>query len=71
MRDEDFRGLIAGLEASGIKRSEIARSAGISRQTVWRIATGQAQEPYFSTIRRIKEIGNKGGPVTPINRKIG
>lgn len=72
MRDEDFAGLIAGLEASGRSRAEIARAAGISRATVWRLATGQAREPAYGTIQRLKRLESRSDSrpaVSPMQQK--
>lgn len=72
MKNADFQGLIAGLESQGLSRTEIARAAGISRQTVWRIASGQAREPGFNTIRRLEHVERIiPTPVTPMRQKIG
>jgi predicted transcriptional regulator len=58
-----FASLIAGLEASGISRSEIANQCGLSRANVWRIAVGEARKPNYSTIRRIEHLyEQKVGP---------
>jgi hypothetical protein len=53
---ERFASLIAGLEASGISRAEIANQCGLSRANVWRIAVGEARKPAYSTIRRIEKL---------------
>jgi len=72
MRDEDFAGLVAGLEASGHTRTEIARAAGISRATVWRIATGNAREPGAHTIERLRRLERNFSPgVSPPKQKTG
>jgi transcriptional regulator with XRE-family HTH domain len=71
MKKDDFAGLIAGLESQGFNRSEIARAAGISRKTVWRIASGQAREPDFNTIQRLRRFEEKNlGGVAPLSHKI-
>lgn len=72
MRHEPFDALIAGLEDQGISRTEIARGAGLSRDTVWRLATGTARQPYFDTIDRLQHFAQKaaGSPVRPIGQKM-
>lgn len=71
MRDDDFAGLIAGLESKGQTRSAIARAAGISRVTVWRIATGQARAPAYDTIQRLKRLDARtvDRAVSPMKQK--
>jgi len=68
MKEDDFQGLVAALEASGHSRSEIARAAGISRKTVWRIATGQSREPDFNTITRLRRL-DFSPAVAPMKQK--
>lgn len=56
MDPHSFEALIAGLESSGMSRSDIAMHAGVSRDTVWRLATGQAKRPSFDTVSRIEKL---------------
>jgi len=53
---EQFAAWIAGLESEGLSRTEIAERAGVSRNTVWRLATGSATMPSHSTVSRIEKI---------------
>lgn len=73
MRHEPFDALIAGLEDLGISRTEIAQATGLSRDTIWRLATGSARQPYFETIDRLQDFARKSGnfgPVRPIGQKM-
>jgi predicted transcriptional regulator len=53
---EQFASMIAGLEAVGMTRSEIAREAHCSRMTVWRYAEGMAIDPKYQTVRSIETL---------------
>jgi transcriptional regulator with XRE-family HTH domain len=53
---ENFAAMIAGLEATGISRTEIARQCHVSRGTVWRLAQGIGKEPTWSTGRSIEQL---------------
>lgn len=65
-----FDTLIAGLEGRGFSRSEIALQTGLSRKTIWRLATGEAREPGFETIERLRLFDQKTA-VSPMTQKIG
>lgn len=72
---EDFASIIAGIEATGLSRTEIALAAGLSRQTVWRIAEGFAVEPSFRVISSIERVYAERvpttlHPVTPLLQKM-
>lgn len=56
MDPEQFAAIIAGLESQGYSQPEIARNTGLSRATVWRIATGSATRPSYETITRLKDF---------------
>lgn len=43
----DFSAIIAGIEASGLRRSEIARSLKVSRSCISRLASGERREPTW------------------------
>ena len=43
MSDIDLAAIIAGLEATGLSRTEIANQARLSRNTVWRMAQGEVK----------------------------
>jgi transcriptional regulator with XRE-family HTH domain len=53
---EVFQSMIAGLEDRGLSRTQIAEEAGLSRATVWRLATGEAREPSWQTIDALRNI---------------
>ena len=65
----DFSAAIAGLEAHGFSRSEIAQQVGISRMTVWRIAEGVVHQPSYSTAERLGQLYESAvGEKTPVRR---
>ena len=65
----DFSAAIAGLEAHGFSRSEIAQQVGISRMTVWRIAEGVVHQPSYSTAERLGQLYESAvGEKTPARR---
>ena len=68
MQKEHFEGLVAALEAQGMTRSEIAHGAGVSRDTVWRLATGNARRPSHETIERLKLFSQNRDAVRPIGQ---
>jgi transcriptional regulator with XRE-family HTH domain len=73
MRREPFDTLIAGLEDQGISRTEIAQATGLSRDTIWRLATGTARQPYFQTIDRLQDFAaarKNFDAVRPIGQKM-
>lgn len=70
MQRDHFEALIAGLENRGISRSAIASGAGISRDTVWRLATGTARRPSHETIERLQVFEQKYSAVRPIGQKM-
>nr|WP_280173970.1 helix-turn-helix transcriptional regulator [Rhizobium sullae] len=51
--------MIAGLESAGMSHAEIARQAGVSRQTIWRLANGEGRAPLWRTIARIEAVHRK------------
>jgi len=46
----NLENMIAGLELAGMTRTEIAQQAHMSRNTVWRLATGESREPSYETV---------------------
>ncbi|WP_139813071.1 helix-turn-helix domain-containing protein [Ensifer aridi] len=56
MKPQEFTAIIAGLESQGMTPSEIAREAGLSRMTVWRIAKGETSRPSYETVTRLKSV---------------
>jgi transcriptional regulator with XRE-family HTH domain len=59
MNTDEFEALIAGLESRGYSRSEIAHGARLSRTTVWRLAVGEARQPSYATITRLKAFATE------------
>lgn len=59
MSDIDLAAIIAGLEATGLSRTEIANQARLSRNTVWRMAQGEVREPTYSSVMRIKGLADR------------
>ena len=72
MQRQPFDALIAGLEHQGISRTEIAQATGLSRDTIWRLATGMARQPYYDTIDRLQDFARRNGSdaVRPIGQKM-
>lgn len=56
MNASAFAAMISGLEAQGISRPEIVRRTGLSKNTVWRMAAGEAREPKFDTIKKVMDL---------------
>jgi len=59
MSEVDLAAIIAGLEATGMSRTEIATEAKLSRNTVWRMAQGEVRDPNYSTVMRIKNLSDR------------
>jgi transcriptional regulator with XRE-family HTH domain len=68
MQRAKFEALIAGLECHGISRTEIAQRTGLSRDTVWRLATGTVRYPNYETADRLRDLAEKTflNPVRPV-----
>lgn len=68
-----FASMIAGIERQGIPRPEIVRLTGLSKNTVWRLASGEARYPNYDTIQRItaleRSIGATTSQVRPLEPK--
>ncbi|MET0166467.1 MAG: helix-turn-helix transcriptional regulator [Vicinamibacterales bacterium] len=60
-RTPDIEGMLCGLESYGLSRTEIARATGLSRQTIWRFACGQARAPTLESYRRLKRLAAQVG----------
>lgn len=56
MPDIDLAAMIAGLEATGLSRPEIAAQTKLSKNTIHRAAHGDIRQPSYSTVMRIKNI---------------
>jgi hypothetical protein len=63
--------MIAGLELAGLSRSEIAAQAHVSKNTVWRLANGEAPAPSYAFLQHqrpykaTREKNNRLGPPKP------
>jgi transcriptional regulator with XRE-family HTH domain len=64
-----FDTLIAGLEEMGFSRSEIAYGAGVSRATVWRLASGEIQSPNYATAVKLQKYAENPVRVSPVKQK--
>jgi transcriptional regulator with XRE-family HTH domain len=62
MQAEQFEALIAGLEGQGISRTEIAQATGLSRDTIWRLASGISRQPSHETVERLHRFAEKNYP---------
>lgn len=51
-----FQSMLAGLAATGMTTTDIARQAGLSRQTLYRLENGEARAPSFSTYERLDRV---------------
>ncbi|WP_346283779.1 helix-turn-helix domain-containing protein [Sinorhizobium terangae] len=70
MNPQEFAAIIEGLESQGMTPSEIAREAGLSRMTVWRIANGETSRPSYETVTRLKSLAaRRNAAVTDMLRR--
>lgn len=53
---DQFAGMIAGLEAEGLGRTEIAEMSGVSRTTIWRLVNGVGKNHFHETIAKIETV---------------
>jgi len=51
--------MISGLEAHGISRPEIVRRSGLSKNTIWRAASGELRNPTERTVERMQQLCKK------------
>lgn len=56
MNSADFAAMISGLEAQGVTRPEIVRRTGLSKNTIWRLASQEAREPKFDTVQKVLDL---------------
>lgn len=56
---EKFAAIIAGIESTGMTKSEIARETGLSRQTLWRLSIGETSRPSYDTYARLKSLADR------------
>jgi len=61
MRQRDFEAIVAGLSAQGMTKTEIARRAHISRDTLWRILAGMSRRPSHEVVTRIEALAKAAG----------
>jgi len=60
-----YASMIAGLQESGLSRTEIARAIGLSRSTVWRAATGMWREPDHQSVVKLDRLYQNRIAVSP------
>ncbi len=53
---EVFAAMISGLRQAGLKPSEIARRAGVSRTHLWRLETYISRRPSFEMVSRLERL---------------
>ena len=56
--------MIEGLRSHGMSFSEIAQRSGLSRQTIWRFANGEARAPTLESYHRVEQLAVKAGVLT-------
>jgi transcriptional regulator with XRE-family HTH domain len=56
MNRDAFAAMISGLEANGVTRPEIVRRTGLSKNTIWRLANGEAREPKYETVQKVLDL---------------
>ena len=59
MRDDPFQVLLDGLRAAGLNDAEIAKEAGVSRDTVWRFRNQVARSPSLESYIRLANTYEK------------
>jgi len=59
MDASSFAAMISGLEAHGISRPEIVRRSGLSKNTIWRAASGELRNPTERTVERMQQLCKK------------
>lgn len=81
MRQDQFRAQIAGLETEGqsiidrletnggLTRTQIAKQARLSRDTIWRWGNGMAHQPALTTYLKLKALEQRMGTDRPIGQK--
>ncbi|MDX0230258.1 helix-turn-helix domain-containing protein [Sinorhizobium meliloti] len=68
MDTSQFAAIIAGIESTGMTKSEIARETGLSRMTVWRYSVGEFSKPSYDTVIRLQALAERRA-VTDMLRK--
>lgn len=53
---EKVASMLAGLESAGLTRTQIARGAQISRQTLYRLLNGEYSAPSYETIIKLEAL---------------
>ena len=64
-----FEALIAGLEAAGLSRKEIAERSGISPSTLWRMRNSISADHHLGTIERLLTLRRKLDDAAKIERR--
>ncbi|MDW5315498.1 hypothetical protein [Rhizobium sp. PL01] len=52
-------GMIHDLRKSGLSTNEIAEQCHLSRNTLWRLAQGEARDPAYASIVKIEKLHGK------------
>lgn len=63
--------MIAGLEASGMTPVQIMRETGVKKSTYYRIRSGEARHPAYSSIQPIERLFQNVTTVPPLGIKRG
>jgi transcriptional regulator with XRE-family HTH domain len=69
MPPDEFQAMIAGIEATGVTRTQIARRVGMTRDTVWRYATGSVRRPSLDFYLRLKQLEKSVGADRLVGQK--
>lgn len=51
-----FQSMLEGIASTGMNTTEIASQAGLSRQTLYRIKNGEAQQPSHETYTKLDRV---------------
>ena len=65
---EKVSSMLAGLEGAGLTRTQIARGAQLSRQTIYRLLNGEYSQPAYETIKRLEALETRVVPLAAITR---
>ena len=66
---DQFANLVDALRSAGLSQSEIAMRSGLSRQTVWRYATGEARSPTLESFQKLEKLAQRVGIAPTTGRK--
>jgi transcriptional regulator with XRE-family HTH domain len=63
--DDVFSSMIAGLRDAGLTTARIAAESNISRQTLWRLETGDSRMPSHQSFDRLALVCRRHGLSIP------